>query len=235
VPGLSARSVNPGAAAIKRKPAGEVVLEPLQVGAGGTVGDVTVGPDEVVRAVACPQAREVAPLSSGRRRCCSEPLLGELELVVDGAGDASFERADGVTSGVTLGAAPPVVGLTRAGQAKLGDGDAVHGGVQLPVAAPAQPVAVGPSRADRDGRHPSVHGKAGLGAEPGHPTGLSKQLGRGQRPAAGQAEQVGRQPGDPLAQLSGEPVDACRQRRDRGGQLLADGDLDRRGAPAARR
>jgi hypothetical protein len=61
--------------------------------------------------------------------------------------------------------------------------------------------------------------KAGLGTKAGHPGGLSKQLGRGQRPAAGQAEQVGCQPGDLLAQRTGELVDARRQRRDRGGQL----------------
>jgi hypothetical protein len=66
---------------------------------------------------------------------------------------------------------------------------------------------------------------------PRHSRWLSKQLGCGQRPAAGQAEQVGRQLGDPLAQLSGEPVDARRQSGDRGRQLLADGDLHRpRGA-----
>jgi hypothetical protein len=41
-----------------------------------------------------------------------------------------------------------------------------------------------------------VHGKAGLGAEPGHPGGLGDELGRGQRPAAGQAEQRGGQPDD---------------------------------------
>jgi hypothetical protein len=86
-------------------------------------------------------------------------LLGEFELPVDGAGDASLERADGVAGAVALGATPPVVGLAWTGQAKLGDGNAVECSIQLPVAAPTQPVAVGPSRADRDRRDPGVHGK----------------------------------------------------------------------------
>jgi hypothetical protein len=55
-------------------------------------------------------------------------------MLVDGSGDAALEGADGLTGGVTLGAAPLVVGLTRAGQAQLGDGDAVQGGIQLAVA-----------------------------------------------------------------------------------------------------
>jgi hypothetical protein len=47
-----------------------------------------------------------------------------------------------------------------------------------------------------------MHGKAGLGAEPGHPGGLGDELGRGQRPAAGQAGQRWGQPGDLLAQVT---------------------------------
>jgi hypothetical protein len=38
--------------------------------------------------------------SSGGRRCRSEPLLGELELLVDGASDASLKGPDGVTGAV---------------------------------------------------------------------------------------------------------------------------------------
>jgi hypothetical protein len=149
-------------------------------------------------------------------------LLGEFELPVDGAGDASLERADGVAGAVALGATPPVVGLAWTGQAKLGDGNAVECSIQLPVAAPTQPVAVGPSRADRDRRDPGVHGKAGLSANAGHPAGSAMSLAAVSTPAAGQAEQVGRQPGDPLAQRTGELVDARRQRPNRDRQLLAD-------------
>jgi hypothetical protein len=60
--------------------------------------------------------------------------LGLLEVLVDGAGDAAFEGADGLAGGVALAAAPLVVGLAWAGQAQLGDGDAVQSGVQLAVA-----------------------------------------------------------------------------------------------------
>jgi hypothetical protein len=66
--------------------------------------------------------------------------------LVDGAGDASLERADGVAGAVAPGASPLVVGLAWAGEAQLGDRDAVDGGVELAVAATAQPVAVGPPR-----------------------------------------------------------------------------------------
>jgi hypothetical protein len=74
--------------------------------------------------------------------------------------------------------------------------------MQLAVAATTQPVAVGSPRAGRDGRDAGVHGKAGLGAEPGHPGGLGDQLGRGQRPTAGQAEQLGGQLRDPDAKVA---------------------------------
>jgi len=46
----------------------------------------------------------------------------------------AFEGADGLAGPVALGAAPRVGGLARAGQAQLGDGDAVQGGIQLAVA-----------------------------------------------------------------------------------------------------
>jgi hypothetical protein len=57
--------------------------------------------------------------------------LGLLEVQVDGSGDAAFEGADSLASG----AAPLIVVLARTGQAQLGDGDAVQGGMQLAVAA----------------------------------------------------------------------------------------------------
>jgi hypothetical protein len=116
-------------------------------------------------------------------------LLGLLEVLVNGSGDAAFEGSYGLASPIALGTAPLVVGLAWAGQVQLGDGDAVQGGIQLPVAPTRRPVAVGAARADWNGCCPGVHGKAGLGAEPGHAGGLGDELGRGQRPAAGQVEQ----------------------------------------------
>jgi hypothetical protein len=61
---------------------------------------------------------------------------GRSESLVDGAGDAALEGPDGLAGPIALGAAPLVVALARAGQAELGDRDAVQGGIQLPVAAP---------------------------------------------------------------------------------------------------
>jgi hypothetical protein len=67
--------------------------------------------------------------------------------------------------------------------------------------------------------------KAGLGAEPGHPGGLGEELGRGQRPAAGQAEQRRGQPGDLLAELTIQLADLVGERADRGDLVAADADL----------
>jgi hypothetical protein len=61
--------------------------------------------------------------------------FGWWEVLVDGSGDAAFEGPDGLAGPVALGAAPLIVALAWAGQAPLGDGDAVQGGVQLAVAA----------------------------------------------------------------------------------------------------
>jgi hypothetical protein len=116
-----------------------------------------------------------------------------------------------------LGAASLVVALAWAGQAELGDGDAVQGGVQLAVAAACQPVAVGAAGADRIGRRRRAW-QAGLGGEPGHAGGLGDELGRGRRPAASQAEQRWGQPGDALAELTVQLVDLVAEGRD-GGEL----------------
>jgi len=58
------------------------------------------------------------------------------ESLVDGAGDAALEGPDGLAGPIALGAASLVVALAWAGQAELGDGDAVQGGIQLAVATP---------------------------------------------------------------------------------------------------
>ena len=57
-------------------------------------------------------------------------MLGLFEVLVDGSGDAAFEGADGLAGPIALGPAPLVVALAWAGQAQLGDGDAVQSGIQ---------------------------------------------------------------------------------------------------------
>jgi hypothetical protein len=59
--------------------------------------------------------------------------LSGSEPLVNRSGDAALEGAQRFAGGVTLGTAP-LVGLAWAGQAQLGDGNAVQGGIQLPVA-----------------------------------------------------------------------------------------------------
>jgi hypothetical protein len=74
------------------------------------------------------------PLSSGCRVGGIGWRQSRSESLVDGAGDAALEGPDGLAGPIALGAAPLIIGLAWAGQAQLGDGDAVQGGVQLPVA-----------------------------------------------------------------------------------------------------
>jgi hypothetical protein len=86
-------------------------------------------------------------------------------------------------------------------------------------------VAVGAAGADRDRGDASVHGKAGLGAEPGHASGLGDELGRGQRPTAGQAGQGWGLLGDALAQLTVQLADLVGEGLDGGDLGLAGHDL----------
>jgi hypothetical protein len=70
---------------------------------------------------------------------------------VNTTGEVSFEGAEGFHGGVSVGAsALVVVGAAGAVEADLGDGDAVQGGVELPVAAAGEPVPAGLAGGRRD-------------------------------------------------------------------------------------
>jgi transposase len=63
-------------------------------------------------------------------------LVGLLEGLVDGPGDAALEGTDGLAGGVVLGTAPPIVALAWAGKAQLGDRDEVAPGQWTPWSSP---------------------------------------------------------------------------------------------------
>ena len=84
---------------------------------------------------------------------------------VDGVGESAFELAEGFGLGVAGGAAAAEVGGSVGVPAELGDGDAVDGGVELPVAGSGESVSfvAGPYR-QRGGS--VVPGEGVLGSEP---------------------------------------------------------------------
>jgi hypothetical protein len=63
------------------------------------------------------------------------------KAAVDLIRDSPSQRPDRLGLGITRGQASLQVGAAWAIQAQLGDGDAMQRGLQLPVAAPIQPVA----------------------------------------------------------------------------------------------
>ena len=72
---------------------------------------------------------------------------------------------------------------------QLGDGDAMQRRAQLAVAHPGQAMALPGSGRARQRRSPGGHGQGRLGPEPAHASDLGDDLGRGQHPTPGQAEQ----------------------------------------------
>src|SRR4051794_17379811 len=76
-----------------------------------------------------------------------------LQQAVDTAGDVAFERADGFGVAVAADSAGLQVDAGRFVHPFLGDGDAVDGGVQSPVAAgvESEPLGVARRRWDRCG------------------------------------------------------------------------------------
>jgi hypothetical protein len=149
-----------------------------------------------------------------RPRVQSRPRLrGVVKGVEHGAGEASLETAQGFGGAVPGGEALVVVGLALPAEADLGDRDAVQGGVELAVAGLVQPdPATSVARPDRDRGHPGVHRVLGVRGAPVDPGGLTDDLGRSERPAAVQLEQLGGLRGDQAGDL---PLQGDRPRRER--------------------
>ena len=145
--------------------------------------------------------------------------------------DAAAQGADRLGLGVALGASVLEVRLARALALELGDRDAVEGHVELAVAGPAQAVALGVARPDRQRRRAVVAGEGGPRAEPADPRRLADELGRRQRSAAREGQQRRGEVGDQAADLALERVDRRGQLADPGDQLTGDPG-DRPGCPA---
>ena len=109
---------------------------------------------------------------------------------------------------------------------QLGDGDAMQRRVQLAVAHPGQAMALPGSGQARQRRSPGVHGQGRLGPEPAHASDLGDDLGRGQHPTPGQAEQPRAHPRHPATQLGLELIRSQGQLPAARDQLPDDGDLD---------
>jgi hypothetical protein len=129
-----------------------------------------------------------------------------LEEVPDAAGEVSLEAAHGFEAGLAFGAfaGEVVAGLGVA--AGAGERDAVNGSVELAVAAAVKPMAVGLAGADRDWGDAGGAGEFGLRPKAARAGDLAEQLGRGQGPEAGLAEQLRRGLVDEVGDLGLELV-----------------------------
>ena len=125
----------------------------------------------------------------------------------------AFEAADGFFGALAFGAfaGDVVLGLGVAAQA--GDGDAMDGRVDLAVAAAVEAVAVGVAGADGDRSDAGGARELGVAGEAGRAGDLADELGRGQRPEAGLAEQLRRDLGDELAISASSALIVCESSR----------------------
>lgn len=113
--------------------------------------------------------------------------------------------------------------VTSESSPELGHRNAVQGGIDLSVATPVEPVADVVGRPHRDRRGAVVTGKGGLGAETGHIGSLTQDLGRGERPAAVEGQEVPGQRTDSFGHGALELVDAPGVGLDAGHELGGQG------------
>src|SRR3989337_373943 len=102
--------------------------------------------------------------------------------------DATTQRADGLGLRVAQGPSVLQVRLARPLALELGDGDPVERHVELTVARPAEAMALGVARPDRQRRAAVVTSEGGRRAEATDAGRLADELGRGQRTAAGEGQ-----------------------------------------------
>ena len=136
--------------------------------------------------------------------CCGR---GGLEQAPDAAGEVALEAADGFFGALAFGAFAGDVGAGFGVPTQPRDGDAMDGGVDLAVAAAVEAVAVGLAGADGDRRDAGGARELGVAAEAAGAGDLADELGGGQRPETGLAEQLWRDLGDELSDLGLEGLD----------------------------
>jgi hypothetical protein len=121
------------------------------------------------------------------RFCCSyvkrlreiSDGVGGWSKAPDAAGEVALEAADGLADALAFLAFAVEAGLCLGVAAGAGDGDAMHGCVDLAVPAAIEAMAVGLAGADRDRRHAGGAGELGLAAEALGAGDLADELGRG--------------------------------------------------------
>ena len=124
------------------------------------------------------------------------------------ADEVALEGPERLAVGLALGAFALEEGAGLRMDAGLGHGDPVEGAVELAVAAAVETVAVAGPRGRGQGRHSCVAGQLRVGREASRASDLRDQLGRGERAAAGQLEQLGRLLADPGLELALERPDS---------------------------
>ena len=139
--------------------------------------------------------RPLAPMSSSGGPCdgCGWFGVGD-EGVEDDVGQSALEDSDRFGLGVSVGSTSleerPGFGVV----VRLSDGDAVERGVDLPIAATAEPVAFSVARPDRQRGGAVVAGVGVPGPEPSNVRGLPEDLGGAQGGAATDLQQCRREP-----------------------------------------
>jgi SAM-dependent methyltransferase/antitoxin (DNA-binding transcriptional repressor) of toxin-antitoxin stability system len=164
----------------------------------------------------------VAPMSSRGHQAgglVDPDLFVDQHSTVHLIAETATQGPDGLGLGITCHSALGQVLLPSAGPLELSDGNAVQGGVELTVATTAEPVADVVAGPDRQRRRAVVTREGGPMPEASHAGGLADELGRGERSAAGELEQAGREARGQGGDLALETVDALRGRADVAHQL----------------
>ena len=155
------------------------------------------------------------------------------ELLVHGVGEVPFERAEGVASGASLGAAALEVGAGSRVVASLGERHHVQGVVEAAVAAPVEPVALCLARAGGDGGGAVEAGEAGLAGDAADVADLTDDAGGAEvadPDQAGQAAAAGlHRLGDFALELLDLAVEAAQRVDPPPGELCLDAALARLG------
>src|SRR5437773_2711496 len=141
----------------------------------------------------CRNPAWAAPMSSGHDERVSPGCLRGVIVAhptKDLVADPAAKSPDGFC--LRVAGEPAVIDVlaTRAGPLHLGDGDPVEGEVELAVATPTETVTDDIARPDRHRCRAVVTGERGLRVEARDAGRLADQLGRRERTAAGQRQQI---------------------------------------------
>src|SRR3972149_11950398 len=150
-------------------------------------------------------------MSSRRRGQAVGRLVRPCHSLEYHPGYVPLERSDRLGLALALGPFLLDVVPGRGVHPDLGDGDPVNRGVQLPVTAAVEPLAVPRPGGSWDRSSARITSEVALGGEATYLGGLGDDLGRGERRAPGDLEQRRRvrahKPSAPSLELVGAPGD----------------------------